>query len=207
MIRLVAALFLGEPARASSDRRGAAHTARPAGPAGRRHPRPVILPEAADGAGLGGDRSAFASTLVWEGMSLETIYGYWNPMPIAIVAVAAALLLGLFLRLVRPLRPACRRSASARVVRDPARFQSADAPRRRRLLAEASRTAPLPPRTWCGGCIPATAKPMRCTPWPTSWSSMSRAPGSSGYGSAAERSGEDGCCQTAQWGGMTGSMA
>ncbi len=24
----------------------------------------------------------FASTLVWQGMSLETIYGYWNPVPI-----------------------------------------------------------------------------------------------------------------------------
>jgi formate hydrogenlyase subunit 3/multisubunit Na+/H+ antiporter MnhD subunit len=35
----------------------------------------------------------FASTLVWEGMSLETIYGYWNPVPtmIGAVAVAAAL--------------------------------------------------------------------------------------------------------------------
>ena len=32
----------------------------------------------------------FASTLVWEGMSLETIYGYWNPMPVAVVALAAA---------------------------------------------------------------------------------------------------------------------
>ncbi len=35
----------------------------------------------------------FASTLVWQGMSLETIYGYWNPLPVAVVAVAAALLL------------------------------------------------------------------------------------------------------------------
>ena len=35
----------------------------------------------------------FASTLVWQGMSLETIYGYWNPLPVADVAVAAALLL------------------------------------------------------------------------------------------------------------------
>jgi formate hydrogenlyase subunit 3/multisubunit Na+/H+ antiporter MnhD subunit len=38
----------------------------------------------------------FASTLVWEGMSLEMIYGYWNPMPTMLAAVAAcALLLGL----------------------------------------------------------------------------------------------------------------
>jgi formate hydrogenlyase subunit 3/multisubunit Na+/H+ antiporter MnhD subunit len=36
----------------------------------------------------------FASTLVWEGMSLQTIYGYWNPMPVMIVAVAAAAVLG-----------------------------------------------------------------------------------------------------------------
>jgi len=32
----------------------------------------------------------FASTLVWEGMSLETIYGYWNPIPAAIIATLAA---------------------------------------------------------------------------------------------------------------------
>ena len=32
----------------------------------------------------------FASTLVWEGMSLETIYGYWNPIPVAIIATAVA---------------------------------------------------------------------------------------------------------------------
>jgi formate hydrogenlyase subunit 3/multisubunit Na+/H+ antiporter MnhD subunit len=38
----------------------------------------------------------FASTLVWEGMSLEMIYGYWNPLPTMLAAVAAcALLLGL----------------------------------------------------------------------------------------------------------------
>lgn len=36
---------------------------------------------------------AFASTLVWDGMSLETIYGYWNPIPVmAITVVIAALL-------------------------------------------------------------------------------------------------------------------
>ncbi|MGC1347303.1 MAG: proton-conducting transporter membrane subunit [Methyloceanibacter sp.] len=37
----------------------------------------------------------FASTLVWEGMSLEMIYGYWNPVPTMVAAVAAcALVLG-----------------------------------------------------------------------------------------------------------------
>ena len=35
----------------------------------------------------------FASTLVWEGMSLETIYGYWNPMPVLAATTAAAALL------------------------------------------------------------------------------------------------------------------
>src|SRR5262249_36565012 len=35
----------------------------------------------------------FASTLVWEGMSLEMIYGYWNPMPTMLAAVAACVLL------------------------------------------------------------------------------------------------------------------
>src|SRR6202000_882819 len=35
----------------------------------------------------------FASTLVWEGMSLESIYGFWNPTPvvIAVLAVTAVL--------------------------------------------------------------------------------------------------------------------
>jgi formate hydrogenlyase subunit 3/multisubunit Na+/H+ antiporter MnhD subunit len=35
----------------------------------------------------------FASTLVWEGMSLEMIYGYWNPVPVMGAAVAAATVL------------------------------------------------------------------------------------------------------------------
>jgi formate hydrogenlyase subunit 3/multisubunit Na+/H+ antiporter MnhD subunit len=38
----------------------------------------------------------FASTLVWAGTSLETIYGYWNPMPVMAISVAiAAILFGL----------------------------------------------------------------------------------------------------------------
>ena len=32
----------------------------------------------------------FASTLVWQGMSLETIYGYWNPFPVMAITVAIA---------------------------------------------------------------------------------------------------------------------
>jgi formate hydrogenlyase subunit 3/multisubunit Na+/H+ antiporter MnhD subunit len=41
----------------------------------------------------------FASTLVWEGMSLQMIYGYWNPVPTMAIAVAisVALFLGLWL--------------------------------------------------------------------------------------------------------------
>lgn len=35
----------------------------------------------------------FASTLVWQGMSLETIYGYWNPVPVLVASTAAAALL------------------------------------------------------------------------------------------------------------------
>ena len=39
----------------------------------------------------------FASTLVWQGMSLEMIYGYWNPLPVMAFALAAAVVLfGLF---------------------------------------------------------------------------------------------------------------
>ncbi len=39
----------------------------------------------------------FASTLVWEGMSLEMIYGIWNPVPIMIVSlIVSAILFGLF---------------------------------------------------------------------------------------------------------------
>src|SRR5262245_34704322 len=38
----------------------------------------------------------FASTLVWQGMSLEMIYGYWNPLPVmALTVAAAAVLFGL----------------------------------------------------------------------------------------------------------------
>ncbi len=36
----------------------------------------------------------FASTLVWEGMSLYTIYGYWNPIPVMMIAVGVAAVLG-----------------------------------------------------------------------------------------------------------------
>jgi NADH:ubiquinone oxidoreductase subunit 5 (subunit L)/multisubunit Na+/H+ antiporter MnhA subunit len=35
----------------------------------------------------------FASTLVWEGMSLEMIYGYWNPIPTMALAVAVSAIL------------------------------------------------------------------------------------------------------------------
>ncbi len=35
----------------------------------------------------------FASTLVWEGASLETIYGYWNPVPVMATALVIALVL------------------------------------------------------------------------------------------------------------------
>jgi formate hydrogenlyase subunit 3/multisubunit Na+/H+ antiporter MnhD subunit len=39
----------------------------------------------------------FASTLVWQGMSLEMIYGYWNPFPVMMFAViVSAMLFGLF---------------------------------------------------------------------------------------------------------------
>jgi formate hydrogenlyase subunit 3/multisubunit Na+/H+ antiporter MnhD subunit len=36
---------------------------------------------------------AFASTLVWDGMSLETIYGYWNPIPVMAITVAIGMVL------------------------------------------------------------------------------------------------------------------
>jgi hypothetical protein len=38
----------------------------------------------------------FAATLVWGGMSLESIYGFWNPTPVVIVVlVVTAILFGL----------------------------------------------------------------------------------------------------------------
>ena len=44
----------------------------------------------------------FASTLVWQGMSLEMIYGYWNPVPVMTFAiVVSAMLFGLFWLLQR----------------------------------------------------------------------------------------------------------
>jgi formate hydrogenlyase subunit 3/multisubunit Na+/H+ antiporter MnhD subunit len=39
----------------------------------------------------------FASTLVWQGMSLEMIYGYWNPLPVmAFAVIVSAIIFGLF---------------------------------------------------------------------------------------------------------------
>jgi formate hydrogenlyase subunit 3/multisubunit Na+/H+ antiporter MnhD subunit len=39
----------------------------------------------------------FASTLVWQGMSLEMIYGYWNPLPVmAFAVIVSAIVFGLF---------------------------------------------------------------------------------------------------------------
>ncbi len=43
----------------------------------------------------------FASTLVWEGMSLEMIYGHWNPMPVMALAVVAAVILWAVLLLLQ----------------------------------------------------------------------------------------------------------
>jgi len=38
----------------------------------------------------------FAATLVWGGMSLESIYGFWNPTPVVIVVlIVSAIVLGL----------------------------------------------------------------------------------------------------------------
>ncbi|KAA1002404.1 proton-conducting membrane transporter [Paraburkholderia panacisoli] len=47
----------------------------------------------------------FASTLVWEGMSLESIYGFWNPTPVVLVVLAvAAVLFALFMLFYRSRR-------------------------------------------------------------------------------------------------------
>jgi len=43
----------------------------------------------------------FASTLVWDGMSLEMIYGYWNPVPVMSAAVAVSALMFAVLWLLR----------------------------------------------------------------------------------------------------------
>jgi formate hydrogenlyase subunit 3/multisubunit Na+/H+ antiporter MnhD subunit len=43
----------------------------------------------------------FASSLVWDGMSLEMIYGYWNPVPVMSAAVAVSALLFAVLWLLR----------------------------------------------------------------------------------------------------------
>ena len=37
----------------------------------------------------------FAATLVWQGQSLETIYGLWNPVPAMLIALAGAALLAI----------------------------------------------------------------------------------------------------------------
>ena len=47
----------------------------------------------------------FASTLVWRGMSLEMIYGYWNPLPVMAFAIIGSwTLFGLFWLLQRSAR-------------------------------------------------------------------------------------------------------
>src|SRR5262249_35315010 len=43
----------------------------------------------------------FASTLVWDGMSLEMIYGHWNPIPVMAIAVLASVILWSMLLLLR----------------------------------------------------------------------------------------------------------
>ena len=43
----------------------------------------------------------FASTLVWEGMSLEMIYGHWNPIPVMGLAVIASAILWAVLLLLQ----------------------------------------------------------------------------------------------------------
>jgi formate hydrogenlyase subunit 3/multisubunit Na+/H+ antiporter MnhD subunit len=95
MIRLVAGLFLGAP---------------PAGQARAREvPLTLIVPQLLLVAGIlvlslfpkllmdpvsAAIDPQFAATLVWEGKSLYTIYGYWNPTPVMIAAVAVAVILG-----------------------------------------------------------------------------------------------------------------
>ena len=60
----------------------------------------------------------FASTLVWQGMSLEMIYGYWNPVPVMRFAVAAAAILyGLFWLLRATGWPKSSRSLAAQYLR------------------------------------------------------------------------------------------
>ncbi|HML90763.1 proton-conducting transporter membrane subunit [Methyloceanibacter sp.] len=102
MVRFIRAIFLGPP-------RGATHTVPEA-------PWPILTAQAILIAGIlimtffpkllivpisEAIDPAFASTLVWEGMSLELIYGYWNPLPTMAAAVAVSLLLIAALWLVR----------------------------------------------------------------------------------------------------------
>jgi formate hydrogenlyase subunit 3/multisubunit Na+/H+ antiporter MnhD subunit len=60
---------------------------------------------------------AFASTLVWEGMSLELIYGYWNPWPTMLAAVALSAVAIAALWLVR-----CCRATNGAGATSPASF-------------------------------------------------------------------------------------
>jgi NADH:ubiquinone oxidoreductase subunit 5 (subunit L)/multisubunit Na+/H+ antiporter MnhA subunit len=60
----------------------------------------------------------FASTLVWQGMSLEMIYGYWNPVPAMVIAVAISATLFVAFWLLR--RDGRIKSAGARAWSGPA---------------------------------------------------------------------------------------
>ena len=101
MIRLVAGLFFGP---------------RPAGqPAISEAPLTLIVPQVLLVAGIlvlslypkllmdpvsAAIDPQFSATLVWKGMSLHTIYGYWNPTPVMIAAVIVAAILGMVAWLV-----------------------------------------------------------------------------------------------------------
>ena len=89
----------------------------------------------------------FASTLRWQGMSLELVYATWNPLPVIAFAVAIAALLFGLLWLIRRARP--------RAIRGDGIYAFAQA-------TFAALTPPLAIRFWSGVAAFAALAAERC---------------------------------------------
>jgi formate hydrogenlyase subunit 3/multisubunit Na+/H+ antiporter MnhD subunit len=86
----------------------------------------------------------FATTLVWEGMSLKMIYAFWNPVPTMTIAVAISALIILGLWIAARRRDTASAAAPGRQRKDRSHFHAFYKP----LLARL--TQPLARRLWGG---------------------------------------------------------
>ena len=130
----------------------------------------------------------FASTLRWEGLSLELIYATWNPLPVMAVAVAvAAVLFGLLWLLQQSRRVDPRAASAGFYAFAKAICARLHAPARKPALGRAPPWRQRLPRKAAGGSIPATARPTICTSCITCWRCTSLGGGSQQIWMAAWR--------------------